>query len=112
MDKDVRRTDRGHPFFVRGGGPNLKMLRNVLMSYAMYNFDLGYVQVGCLLRACHSSFVTSTKHLEASRNGAATGHSNTLPGPDLRHGTIANAWPALGLRQNPPSVLGADGIGL
>ena len=46
MDKDVRRTDRGHPFFARGGGPNLKMLRNILMSYAMYNFDLGYVQVG------------------------------------------------------------------
>lgn len=69
MDKDVRRTDRGHPFFARGGGPNLKMLRNVLMSYAMYNFDLGYVQVGRLLRACRSSLV----HLVCETDQAPAG---------------------------------------
>ncbi len=29
-------------------GRNVRALRSVLLTYAMYNFDLGYVQVPCL----------------------------------------------------------------
>ncbi|KAI8613003.1 rab-GTPase-TBC domain-containing protein [Chytriomyces sp. MP71] len=64
VEKDVVRTDRGVPFFQ--GSPddnnillisptsprfktahlstNLEALKNVLMTYTLYNFDLGYVQ--------------------------------------------------------------------
>ncbi|TMS33633.1 hypothetical protein L596_001354 [Steinernema carpocapsae] len=57
IEKDVARTDRSHPFFLMPGtgeGPgsskqvsndaNLKKLYSILMTYCMYNFDLGYVQ--------------------------------------------------------------------
>ncbi len=50
VDKDVRRTDRGHPFFAKEGGTGLRALRNVLLTYLVYNDDLGYCQVGgCVL---------------------------------------------------------------
>ncbi|WKX96871.1 hypothetical protein Q1695_012932 [Nippostrongylus brasiliensis] len=42
--KDVARTDRSMAFFSGDGNPNLAMLQNILMTYVMYNFDLGYVQ--------------------------------------------------------------------
>ncbi|TPX63147.1 hypothetical protein SpCBS45565_g06820 [Spizellomyces sp. 'palustris'] len=64
VEKDVVRTDRTVPFFagpktetngatpvspsdmqeVIGANPNLEMLRNVLVTYTVYNFELGYVQ--------------------------------------------------------------------
>eukprot|EP01025_Chloroclados_australasicus_P055824 TRINITY_DN6854_c0_g1_i3.p1 TRINITY_DN6854_c0_g1~~TRINITY_DN6854_c0_g1_i3.p1 ORF type:complete len:691 (-),score=87.28 TRINITY_DN6854_c0_g1_i3:253-2325(-) len=49
IEKDVRRTDRHHPFYgVQGqdwrSNEQLVMLYNVLMAYVMYNFDLGYIQ--------------------------------------------------------------------
>lgn len=44
VDKDVRRTDRALPFFAKEYSPNLKALRNILLTYTMYNFDLGYCQ--------------------------------------------------------------------
>ncbi|GFR42982.1 hypothetical protein Agub_g3981 [Astrephomene gubernaculifera] len=44
VDKDVRRTDRGHPFFAREGGPGLRALRHVLLTHVMYDQDLGYCQ--------------------------------------------------------------------
>lgn len=45
VDKDVRRTDRAHPFFAAEGGPATKALQRILLTYAIYNFDLGYCQV-------------------------------------------------------------------
>ena len=45
MDKDVPRTGRTNPYFaldVEGLSPHLKQLRNILLSYCMYNMDLGY----------------------------------------------------------------------
>lgn len=45
VDKDVRRTDRGHPFFSGERNSHLKALRRILLTYCMYNFDLGYCQV-------------------------------------------------------------------
>ncbi|CAI5440754.1 unnamed protein product [Caenorhabditis angaria] len=44
VEKDVARTDRTVPFFQGDDNENLKLLHNVLMTYVMYNFDLGYVQ--------------------------------------------------------------------
>ena len=45
MDKDVRRTDKAHPFFAGERNSHQKALRRILLTYAMYNFDLGYCQV-------------------------------------------------------------------
>ena len=44
IEKDVNRTDRTHVFFQGEKNPNLDLLSDVLMTYVMYNFDLGYVQ--------------------------------------------------------------------
>ncbi|KAE9555787.1 hypothetical protein FO519_001001 [Halicephalobus sp. NKZ332] len=44
IDKDVTRTDRTHPFFNREKQEHLVMLKDILMTYVMYDFDLGYVQ--------------------------------------------------------------------
>ncbi|KAG7165407.1 TBC1 domain family member 15-like [Homarus americanus] len=44
IEKDVNRTDRNHPFFEGEHNPNVTLLHDVLMTYVMYNFDLGYVQ--------------------------------------------------------------------
>ncbi|KAK9812377.1 hypothetical protein WJX73_005909 [Symbiochloris irregularis] len=46
VDKDVRRTDREHPYF--STHPNfhahLRALRRILLTYSIFNFDLGYCQ--------------------------------------------------------------------
>ncbi|KAG0729053.1 TBC1 domain family member 15 [Chionoecetes opilio] len=44
IEKDVSRTDRNHPFFEGEHNPNVTLLHDILMTYVMYNFDLGYVQ--------------------------------------------------------------------
>eukprot|EP00093_Oithona_nana_P006165 06165.XXX_166349_168505_1 [CDS] Oithona nana genome sequencing. len=44
IEKDVFRTDRTHPFFEGDENKNIDMLQDILMTYIMYNFDLGYVQ--------------------------------------------------------------------
>lgn len=41
IEKDVSRTDRTHPFYEGENNPNIQMLRDILMTYCMYNFDLG-----------------------------------------------------------------------
>jgi len=43
-EKDVNRTDRTHPYFAGDNNPHLGQLHDILMTYVMYNFDLGYVQ--------------------------------------------------------------------
>ena len=40
-EKDVARTDRAHKYFAGDENPNLKALHAVLMTYCMYDFDLG-----------------------------------------------------------------------
>ena len=62
IEKDIGRTDRWpffsklmfatktdqtrcHPFFEGENNPNVALLEEILMTYVMYNFDLGYVQV-------------------------------------------------------------------
>ncbi|GIL71169.1 hypothetical protein Vretifemale_1776 [Volvox reticuliferus] len=44
VDKDVRRTDRTHPFFAREGCLGLRALRNVLLTHVVFDRDLGYCQ--------------------------------------------------------------------
>lgn len=44
IEKDVMRTDRNLEFFADDDSPHLKELEDILMTYVMYNFDLGYVQ--------------------------------------------------------------------
>ncbi|XP_017004704.2 uncharacterized protein Tbc1d15-17 [Drosophila takahashii] len=44
IEKDVKRTDRSLQFFAGENNPNLDLLQGILMTYVMYNFDLGYVQ--------------------------------------------------------------------
>lgn len=44
VDNDVKRTDRALPQFQSDDHPNLVLLHNVLISYALYNKDTGYVQ--------------------------------------------------------------------
>ncbi|XP_065093256.1 TBC1 domain family member 15 [Ochlerotatus camptorhynchus] len=44
IEKDVKRTDRTYDFFAGDNNPNLAKLQEILMTYVMYNFDLGYVQ--------------------------------------------------------------------
>lgn len=41
VEKDVTRTDRTHKFFEGECNPNLQVLNDCLMTYCMYNFDLG-----------------------------------------------------------------------
>ena len=40
-DKDVARTDTSHPFFHRSKPQKLRMMKDILMTYVMYDFDLG-----------------------------------------------------------------------
>lgn len=40
-DKDVTRTDRTHQFYEGDDNPNIAMMYDILMTYCMYNFDLG-----------------------------------------------------------------------
>ncbi|XP_062387731.1 TBC1 domain family member 17 [Sardina pilchardus] len=44
IERDVNRTDRHNTFFSGNDNPGLVLLHDVLMTYCMYNFDLGYVQ--------------------------------------------------------------------
>nr|XP_055050034.1 TBC1 domain family member 17 [Misgurnus anguillicaudatus] len=44
IERDVNRTDRQNSFFSGDDNPGLVLLHDVLMTYCMYNFDLGYVQ--------------------------------------------------------------------
>ncbi|TFJ96470.1 succinyl-CoA:3-ketoacid-CoA transferase [Platysternon megacephalum] len=44
IERDVSRTDRSNKFYQGGENPALVLLHDVLMTYCVYNFDLGYVQ--------------------------------------------------------------------
>lgn len=44
IEKDVNRTDRMLDYYAGDNNPNLQILSDILMTYVMYNFDLGYVQ--------------------------------------------------------------------
>ena len=41
IEKDVNRTDRKRAFYEGNENISLKLLNDVLVTYVMYNFDLG-----------------------------------------------------------------------
>ena len=45
VEKDVVRTDRDAPLFAATDAPALGVMHRVLLSYIMFNQDLGYSQV-------------------------------------------------------------------
>lgn len=44
IEKDVKRTDRNLEFYNGDDNPNIDRLEAILLTYVMYNFDVGYVQ--------------------------------------------------------------------
>ncbi|GAU11865.1 hypothetical protein TSUD_194870 [Trifolium subterraneum] len=44
IEKDVVRTDRSLAFYEGDDNPNVNVLRDILLTYSFYNFDLGYCQ--------------------------------------------------------------------
>jgi len=44
IEKDVVRTDRSMSFYDGDDNKNVELLRDVLLTYSFYNFDLGYCQ--------------------------------------------------------------------
>ncbi|KAE8657883.1 RabGAP/TBC domain-containing protein isoform 2 [Hibiscus syriacus] len=44
IEKDVVRTDRSVSFYNGDENPNVNLLRDILLTYSFYNFDLGYCQ--------------------------------------------------------------------
>ncbi|KAG6414237.1 hypothetical protein SASPL_126955 [Salvia splendens] len=44
IDKDVVRTDRSLLFYDGDDNPNVYIMRDILLTYSFYNFDLGYCQ--------------------------------------------------------------------
>ncbi|CAD2218363.1 hypothetical protein AGDE_14873 [Angomonas deanei] len=44
IEKDVKRTDRGHPLLTEEDSSKLAAIRHVLLCHLLYNFDLGYIQ--------------------------------------------------------------------
>ncbi|KAH1105554.1 hypothetical protein J1N35_009322 [Gossypium stocksii] len=44
IEKDVVRTDRSLPFYDGNDNPNVNLLRDILLTYSFYNFELGYCQ--------------------------------------------------------------------
>ncbi|CAL5382724.1 unnamed protein product [Camellia sinensis] len=45
IDEDVVRTDRSLSFYDGDDNPNVNLLRDILLTYSFYNFDLGYSQI-------------------------------------------------------------------
>ncbi|KAH7444094.1 hypothetical protein KP509_02G064400 [Ceratopteris richardii] len=44
IEKDVVRTDRSFEFYAGDDNSNIMTLRDILITYSFYNFDLGYCQ--------------------------------------------------------------------
>ncbi|XP_059856318.1 TBC1 domain family member 17 isoform X2 [Delphinus delphis] len=44
IERDVSRTDRNNKFYEGPENPGLGLLNDILLTYCMYHFDLGYVQ--------------------------------------------------------------------
>ncbi|XP_034942229.1 TBC1 domain family member 16 [Chelonus insularis] len=44
VEKDVVRTDRANPYYAGENNPNIQVMKNILLNYAVYNAQLGYTQ--------------------------------------------------------------------
>ena len=52
--KDIPRTDREHPYFAEDNSPHSAQLNDVLMTYCVYNTDLGLPSPVCLPELSHA----------------------------------------------------------
>lgn len=43
IEEDVKRTDKTHEFLAGNDNANLARMQDILMTYLMYNFNLGYI---------------------------------------------------------------------
>ena len=59
-DKDAVRTDRALPFYEGDNNPNTKKIFDILMTYCMYNFDLGEYTYVLFVDSCLMSPVNGT----------------------------------------------------
>lgn len=73
IDKDVMRTERHTSCFGDDDAPFLTLLRNVLISYSMWNFDLGYCQGmnDCL---CQFFFLADERDPSIAKNKISPSH--------------------------------------
>lgn len=44
VEKDVVRTDRANPYYAGDNNPNINIMKNILLNYAVYNSRIGYSQ--------------------------------------------------------------------
>lgn len=68
----MRRTDRAQAFYRKKS--NVRQLQNVLLSYAMYNFDLGYVQARCKISLFALLALVQVKVYVFNEPGVVLGH--------------------------------------
>ena len=54
----MTRTDRTHKFFEGECNPNLQVLNDILMTYCMYNFDLGMLNYRLFILNIHCHDIT------------------------------------------------------
>lgn len=83
-EKDVNRTDRTNRFYEGIDNPGLVLLHDILMTYCMYDFDLGERTL-CLRRygaACCFLVVTGSSLCCRLRSG----HERPAVAHPLRHG--------------------------
>jgi len=57
------RTDRSVPYYEGDDNQNVVVLRDILLTYSFYNFDLGYCQVSFRLAHCPFKMVRTSSHL-------------------------------------------------
>ncbi|KAI8103878.1 hypothetical protein M9435_006404 [Picochlorum sp. BPE23] len=67
VEKDITRTDRSHPLFASEHGDGIQVLRNILLSHVMWNWDLGYCQG-------MSDMVTPFIHVALNSGGDGSNH--------------------------------------
>lgn len=65
-EKDVNRTDRTNRFYEGIDNPGLVLLHDILMTYCMYDFDLGETSSFSNVVFSSMSHVTSAKGLKVS----------------------------------------------
>ena len=98
VEKDVRRIDSNHPFYAGDENPNAEMLRQILLTYSMYNFDLGYCQV----IACARLPLHGPRHDSQSNSVCLTCNITML---SASHFSVASDD-----RQRTPSQVWTEGI--
>ncbi|CAL5411696.1 unnamed protein product [Camellia sinensis] len=74
IDEDVVRTDRSLSFYDGDDNPNVNLLRDILLTYSFYNFDLGYCQtvISALQSVLHEDFKATEIEKQAAKKDGTT----------------------------------------